>query len=433
MLPNSTNGGIRFIDALFTAASATTVTGLAVVDTSSSFTTFGQTVILMLIQFGGLGMMTFTSFFGIFFKGESSFQNTLFVQDYMGADKTSEAFSFVIKTVVFTLGIEFLGFALLYTSTADTFLNESDHFFFSLFHSISAFCNAGFSTLSAGLYDINIRFNYGLQWVICGLIIAGGIGFPIMFNVYAYLKYFIRKVIRGTFFRQKFITSVWIINLNTRIVLYTTAILLVSGTILFYIFERNGVLLEHDTLWGKITTSFFGSVTPRTAGFNTVDMAALAAPTIIITIFLMWVGASPASTGGGIKTSSIAIAVLNIFSVGRGLNRIDVGKRTLAERSVNRAFAIIMLSVIFISLGTFLLVIFEPDKKPLDLTFEVFSAYCTTGLSVNLTPSLSDASRIVLIVTMFLGRVGTINLIISLLHQVRQTPYQYPSEHIMIN
>ena len=254
-----------------------------------------------------------------------------------------------------------------------------------------------------------------------------------MFNVYAYLKYFIRKVIRGTFFRQKFITSVWIINLNTRIVLYTTAILLVSGSILFYIFERNGVLLEHDTLWGKITTSFFGSVTPRTAGFNTVDMAALAAPTIIITIFLMWVGASPASTGGGIKTSSIAIAVLNIFSVGRGLNRIDVGKRTLAERSVNRAFAIIMLSVIFISLGTFLLVIFEPDKKPLDLTFEVFSAYCTTGLSVNLTPSLSDASRIVLIVTMFLGRVGTINLIISLLHQVRQTPYQYPSEHIMIN
>lgn len=434
MLPNSTtSGGIRFLDALFTAASATTVTGLAVLDTSADFTTFGQTVILMLIQLGGLGMMTFTSFFGIFFKGESSFQNTLFVQDYMGADKTSEAFNFVIKTVVFTLGIEFVGFALLYTSTADTFLNESDHFFFSLFHAISAFCNAGFSTLSAGLYDINIRFNYGLQWVICGLIIAGGIGFPIMFNLYAYLKYFIRKIIRGVLFRQKFITSVWIINLNTRIVFYTTAILLLGGTVLFYIFERNGVLLEHDTLWGKITTSFFGSVTPRTAGFNTVDMSALAAPTILITIFLMWVGASPASTGGGIKTSSIAIAVLNIFSVGRGLNRIDVGKRTLAERSIHRAFAIIMLSVIFISLATFLLVVFEPEKKPLDLTFEVFSAYCTTGLSVNLTSSLSDASRIVLIVTMFLGRVGTINLIVSLLHQIRQTPYQYPSEHIMIN
>jgi potassium uptake TrkH family protein len=434
MLPNSTSsGGIRFLDALFTAASATTVTGLAVLDTSSDFTTFGQTVILMLIQLGGLGMMTFTSFFGIFFKGESSFQNTLFVQDYMGADKTSEAFHFVIKTVVFTLCIEFLGFALLYTCTADTFLNESDHFFFSLFHAISAFCNAGFSTLSAGLYDINIRFNYGLQWVICGLIIAGGIGFPIMFNVYAYLKYAIRKVIRGKFFGQKFLTSVWIINLNTRIVFYTTAILLVSGTVLFFIFERNGVLVEHETLWGKITTSFFGSVTPRTAGFNTVDMSALAAPTLLITIFLMWVGASPASTGGGIKTSSIAIAVLNIFSVGRGLNRIDVGKRTLAERSIHRAFAIIMLSIIFVSLSTFLLVIFEPHKRPIDLAFEAFSAYSTAGLSINLTSSLSDPSRLVLIITMFLGRVGTINLIISLLHQVRQTPYEYPSEHIMIN
>jgi trk system potassium uptake protein len=386
-----------------------------------------------LIQIGGLGMMTFTSFFGIFFKGESSFQNTLFVQDYMGADKTSEAFNFVIKTVFFTLGIEFLGFSLIYICTKDTFLNESDHFFFSLFHAISAFCNAGFSTLSSGLYDVNIRFNYSLQWVVAALIIFGGIGFPIMFNVYAYIKYLIKKFIRRWFYREKFISSVWIINLNTRIVAYTTVILLLAGTILFYIFERHGVLVEHETVMGKVTTSFFGSVTPRTAGFNTVDMTALAAPTIMITMLLMWIGASPASTGGGIKTSSFAIAILNILSVGRGLNRIDVGKRTLAERSIHRAFAIIMLSFVFIGLASFLLMLFEPEKNFLHLAFEVFSAYCTTGLSVNLTSSLSDPSRVVLIITMFMGRVGTLNLIISLLHQIRQTPYQYPSENIMIN
>jgi trk system potassium uptake protein len=434
MLPNSTTSdNIRFIDALFTSASATTVTGLAVLDTSKDFTTFGQTVILILIQIGGLGMMTFTSFFGIFFKGESSFQNTLFVQDYMGADKTSEAFNFVIKTVFFTLGIEFLGFSLIYICTKDTFLNESDHFFFSLFHAISAFCNAGFSTLSSGLYDVNIRFNYSLQWVVAALIIFGGIGFPIMFNVYAYIKYLIKKFIRRWFYREKFISSVWIINLNTRIVAYTTVILLLAGTILFYIFERHGVLVEHETVMGKVTTSFFGSVTPRTAGFNTVDMTALAAPTIMITMLLMWIGASPASTGGGIKTSSFAIAILNILSVGRGLNRIDVGKRTLAERSIHRAFAIIMLSFVFIGLASFLLMLFEPEKNFLHLAFEVFSAYCTTGLSVNLTSSLSDPSRVVLIITMFMGRVGTLNLIISLLHQIRQTPYQYPSENIMIN
>lgn len=434
MLPNSTtSGNIRFIDALFTSASATTVTGLAVLDTSKDFTTFGQTIILILIQIGGLGMMTFTSFFGIFFKGEASFQNTLFVQDYMGADKTSEAFNFVIKTVVFTLGIEFLGFSLIYLCTQDTFLNESDHFFFSLFHAISSFCNAGFSTLSAGLYDINIRFNYSIQWIISMLIIFGGIGFPIMFNIYAYVKYLIQKFIRRWFHREKFTTSVWIINLNTRIVLYTTGLLLIIGTGLIYWFEQNAVLVEHETVWGKISVSFFNSVTPRTAGFNNVDMGMLTQPTILLMMLLMWIGASPASTGGGIKTSSFAISLLNIFSVGTGRDRIDLGKRTLAERSIHRAFSIIVLSFLAIGLATFLLVIFEPEKNFMHLAFEAFSAYGTTGLSINLTGSLSDPSRIVLIVTMFLGRVGTLNLIISLLHQVRQTPYQYPSENIMIN
>ncbi len=433
MLPNSTTrpDGIRFLDALFTSASATTVTGLAVLDTQKDFTTFGQSVILILIQIGGLGMMTFTSFFGVFFKSQSSFQNTLLVQDYVGADKTSEAFKFVVKIVVFTLAIEFIGFLFIFFFTNTGFLKPQDHLFFSVFHAISAFCNAGFSTLSSGLYDINVRFNYGLQLTIAGLIIAGGIGFPIMFNVYAYLKHAITKKIRYWFYRERFVNKAWVINLNTTIVVYTTLILLVVGTVMFYILEKDNTLAEHRTLWGKLVGSFFGGVTPRTAGFNTVDMAALTAPTLLITMLLMWIGGSPASTGGGIKTSSFAVSMLNILSVARGKYRVDLAQRTITEKSIHKAFAIIMLSLMVMGVSTFLLMIFEPEQSLLHLAFEVFSAYCTVGLSVNLTSSLGDASRWVLIITMFLGRVGTLSLIISLLRQVTNMPYHYPKENVM--
>jgi trk system potassium uptake protein len=431
MLPNAANKQITFLEAIFTATSATTVTGLAVLDTQKDFTTFGQTIILILIQIGGLGMMTFTSFFGLFFKGESSFQNTLLVKDYVGAENSNEAFKFVIKIVVFTLAIEFIGFLFLYFFTGTGLVKGDERFFFALFHAISAFCNAGFSTLSSGLYDAGLRHNYGFQLVIAGLIIAGGIGFPIMFNVYAYLKHFIQKKIKLWLYKEKFIYKAWVINLNTATVLYTTIILLIVGTIFFYIFERNGTIAEHTTIWGKFVTAFFGGVTPRTAGFNTVDMGALAAPTLLITMLLMWIGGSPASTAGGIKTTSFAVSFLNIFSLARGKNRIDVARRTIPESSINKAFAVIMLSFMVIGTGSFFLAVFEPDKNFLHLSFEVFSAYCTVGLSVNLTPSLSDSSRIVLIIVMFLGRVGTLNLLISLMRQVLITPYSYPKESIM--
>jgi len=431
MLPNAANKEISFLEALFTATSATTVTGLAVLDTQKDFTGFGQTIILILIQIGGLGMMTFTSFFGLFFKNDSSFQNTFLVKDYVGADNSNEAFKFVVKIIVFTLAIEFIGFLLLYFFSDTGFLRNDDRFFFALFHSISAFCNAGFSTLSSGLYDINLRFNYGFQLVIAGLIIAGGIGFPIMFNVYAYLKHFIKKKIKFWVYKERFINKAWVINLNTATVFYTTTFLLITGTILFYIFEKDRTIAEHTTIWGKFVTSFFGGVTPRTAGFNTVDMGALAAPTLLITMLLMWIGGSPASTAGGIKTTSFAVSFLNIFSLSRGKNRIDVARRTIPESSINKAFAVIMLSFLVIGAGSFLLMIFEPDKNFLHLSFEVFSAYCTVGLSVNLTSSLSDSSRIVLITVMFLGRVGTLNLLISLMRQVVIVPYTYPKESIM--
>lgn len=434
MLPNATHGdNLSFIDALFTAASATTVTGLSVVDIGKEFTLFGQIIILIFIQVGGLGIMTFTSFFGLVFKGEASFQNQIFIQNYMGADKTSEAIGFLTKTIIFTLSIEGLGMLLIYFTTRHSFDMEFDHVFFSVFHSISSFCNAGFSTLSSGLYDVNLRFNYNLQLVIAWLVICGGLGFPIVFNLYAYFKYFIRKKIRSWIYKEKFISKVWVINLNTRIVLYSTAVLLLIGTVLFYVLEYDGVLQEHHGWGAKAMTSFFASVMPRSIGLNTVDLEAFAPYTIIFIMLLMWIGGSPASTAGGIKTSTFAIAMLNIFSVGTDKHRIDLGHRTVSEKSVHRAFAIITLSFMFIGLSSFFLFLFEPDKDPFKLIFEAFSAYCATGLSLNTTSTLTDSSKIVLIITMFLGRVGTMNLIISLLKQIRNTPYKYPDEYIFIN
>ena len=434
MLPNATHGdNLSFIDALFTAASATTVTGLSVVNIGEEFTFFGQIIILIFIQIGGLGIMTFTSFLGLFFKGEGSFRNQLFVQNHTGADKANEAFSFVIKTIVFTLSIEGLGAMLIYLSTQDAFSKEFDHVYFSIFHSISSFCNAGFSTLAEGLYDINIRFNYNLQLIVIWLVISGSLGFPIVFNLYAYLKYFVRKKIRSWVYKEKFISQVWIINLNTRIVLYTTSILLVLGTVVFYLLEHDGTLEEHHGIGAKFVSSFFASVMPRSIGLNTVDLGEVALHTILFIMLLMWIGGSPASTAGGIKTSTIAIAIMNIFSVGTNKHRIDLRHRTVSEKSVHRAFAIITLSFIFIGLSAFSLLYFEKGKEPFPLIFEAFSAYCATGLSLGITSELSDGSKIVLIITMFLGRVGTMNLVISFLRQINSVSYKYPDENIFIN
>jgi Trk-type K+ transport system membrane component len=212
----------------------------------------------------------------------------------------------------------------------------------------------------------------------------------------------------------------------------TTLILIVLGTGSFYIFEYNNSLKEHSG-FGKIVTAFFGGVTPRTAGFNTVDYGSAAFPTIMITILLMWIGASPASTGGGIKTSTFAIATMNIFSIARGKDRLEIYKREVAQSSIRRAFAIISLSLIVIGIATFFLAYFEPDKDIKQLTFEVFSAYSTVGLSMGVTPHLGEGGKLVLICVMFIGRISMLTMLIAIFKQTKQLKYRYPTEEILIN
>jgi len=429
MLPNATHTGISPVDALFTSTSAVCVTGLIVVDTGSFFTLTGQIILLVLIQVGGIGIMTFTSYFSYFFKGRVSYESQLILRDVGTTSKVGEVLSTLKKIILFTFAIEAVGALFIFSSLdASVIPAAGNRIFFSVFHSISGFCNAGFSTLSESLYAPAFRFNYSLHLIIAFLFILGGIGFPIVFNFFLYLKY----AVMNLFLRRKKIYMHWVISINTRIVVVTTLVLLVVGTAGFYILEYNNTLAEHSG-WGKMVTAFFGAATPRTAGFNTIDTSALGSTTLLFVIFLMWVGASPSSTGGGIKTSAFAVGVLNFFSISKGMDRIEAFRREISDMTVRRAFAIIVLSLLVIGLSILLLSFLEPDKGLLSVAFESFSAFSTVGLSMGITSELSVAGKLVLVFTMFIGRVSMLTILIAFLRKVRYLQYRYPSESIYIN
>jgi trk system potassium uptake protein len=432
MLPNATVNGISFIDALFTSTSAVCVTGLAVVDTATYYTHFGHYIIMFLIQIGGLGILTFTSFFSYFFKGESSFENHLVLQDMTSSNKIGEVFKLLKSVLLITFTIEFIGAMLIYSSINPQLIpNIYDRGFFSAFHSVSAFCNAGFSTLTNNLYESGYQYNYFLHLNIITLLVLGGLGFQIVSNTLYYTKYKFLKAI-SPLTKQKIKYRPWIMNLNSRIIVITTFVLIVIGTVLLYITEYNNSLANHEGI-GKWITALFAATTPRTAGFNTVNMATLTDATLMITILLMWIGASPGSTGGGIKTSTFAIAVLNFISLAKGKTRIELFRRQISENTVQRAFAVIFLSLFVIGFGILAILIFDGDKGLMNIAFESFSAYSTVGLSVGITGALTSASKYVLILLMFIGRVSMLSILIALFRKEKYKNYRYPSEDVLIN
>lgn len=433
MLPKATYDGISLLDALFTSTSAVCVTGLIVVDTGTYFTQFGQTIILILIQIGGLGIMTFASYFSYFFRGKSSYENQLMLKDVTNSQKLGEVFTVLKKIVLLTFTIELIGAVFIFFSVQKVLVpGFIDRIFFSIFHSISAFCNAGFSTLENSLYEAEFQFNYSLQLIIMGLFVLGGIGFPLLFNLYRYLVYYFRNKLISLRHPKESVHIPWILNLNSRIVLVTTGILLLAGTVLFYFFEYNNTLAEHST-FGKIVVSLFGAATPRTAGFNSIDTSALNFSTIMIVFILMWIGASPGSTGGGIKTTTFALATLNFFSIARGKDRVEVYRRHISDLSMRRAFAIMALSLAVIGTAVFLIASFDSEMTLLSIAFECFSAYSTVGLSLGITASLSASSKLVIIATMFIGRVSMLTILIAILSRVKHLNYQYPKEEILMN
>lgn len=432
MLPNATVDGISPVNAIFTSTSAVCVTGLIVVDTATTFTPLGKTIILVLIQIGGLGIMTFTALLSYLASGSVSFQSQLALKNMLSSKQMNNVIALVSRIIVVTLFFEFIGMLLIQWSVGkDIGSDNIERIFFSVFHSVSAFCNAGFSTLSNGLYEQPVRFNYSLHLIIAFLVILGGMGFPIVFNFFTFLKEktigLVRKLFRLP--TEKMYTK--ILQVNSKLAMSTSAILLFVGFITYLLFEQENTLAHHPTMWGKIVTSFFGSVTPRTAGFNTVDLTIINMPTVMIYLLLMYIGASPGSTGGGIKTTTASVAFLNLGSIIQGKNRTEVFRTQISEFSINRAFAIIVLSLLILGLGILLIAVNDSDKGLLRIAFEVFSAFSTVGLTLGLTGDLSITSKIVLIFIMFIGRVGALTILVAFVHQAKQLYYRYPSEEII--
>jgi trk system potassium uptake protein len=282
--------------------------------------------------------------------------------------------------------------------------------------------------MTGSLYNTAFRFNYSLHLVFAFLFIIGGLGFPLVYNLYRYMRHYLLNRILKT----RAMHVPWVISMNTRIVMITTLVLLAGGTFFFYILESENTLAPHEGA-GKVITAFFGAATPRSAGFNTVDTSALMLPTLMIVMLLMWIGAGPGSTGAGIKVTTFAVAVMNVVSISRGKDRIEVFGREISNSSVRRAFAVILLSFLMIGISTFLIAIIEEDRELLPVAFECFSAYSTTGLSMGITGDLDGISKLIITFNMFTGRIGMLVVILALLRKVKHLNYRYPEENILIN
>lgn len=428
MMPKAHHGTLTYLDSLFTSVSAVCVTGLTVVDTATVFTTLGKTIILCLIQTGGLGIMTFTGFFGYVFTSASSFRDRMLLKELFSAESMNNLLKLLTKIIMFTFLLEAAGAAIIYNSLSN---DIPDRLLFSVFHSVSAFCNAGFSTLSMNLDSQGIAFNYSLQITVAILIVLGGIGFPVLLGLYSNFKHLSAVIVRKLQARINPIKPERR-NVPARIALYMTIILIFTGAILYYLFESGTSMRDMDN-GRKIMVSLFGSISARTAGFNITDISVWGYPTIFLMIFLMWIGASPGSTGGGIKTTTFALAFTTAWNYLRGRETVRVGNREISNRTVARVLTIIFLSLSVISAGFAVLLITEPGKDPAKLLFECFSAFGTVGLSLADSSTFSDSGKIVDIVLMFIGRVGPLTLLSGFLATSHKRYAGYPEIDIVIN
>ncbi len=433
MLPRTTLvAPLSFVDALFMAASAVCITGLTVTDISTNFSVFGQSIIMILVQIGGLGIMTFTGFFGYFFSGGFSYKNQLMFGEILGENKLNSVISTLLTIIFITLLFEFIGGIFIFMSLdSQQFESVGDRIFFSAFHAISAFCNSGFSILPEGIHHEAYRFNYGFQMCLASIFILGGLGFGTVYNFYTYAQQKLKALVNTLIFRRPYVHKARSFSFNTRFILLCNAIVLVLATVSYFVLEQRHTLTEDSSVVGEWITSFFMANSSRSAGFNSANLNFLAGPTVIMFITLMWIGASPGSTGGGVKVTTVALAILNIFALARGKESIEIYKRKIATESVNKAFAIILLSVLTITFSFILLNFSDADKKLEELLFETVSAYSTCGLSLGITPSLSANGKLIVIFTMFVGRVGPLTLLVAFVKNTKNKSYIYPTEKIL--
>ena len=524
-------GGVNFLDALFTSTSASCVTGLSVISAASDFSIKGQIVILFLIQLGGIGIVSFATFFATFLSQGVGIKQQAIIQNVLSSENLSSARNLLKQVIVLTFIIEFLGSIAIFmtwnkdvefytpqyieakpkiltqidststssdtTTIADTNQaigegglptndggvvdNQTDStqigegglptaggetqtittndttqtdnnevvvasnntstpssdlppnlrvnnslgnkIYYSIFHSISAFCNAGFSLFPDGLYQKGVRSSYILHLVFVLIITFGSLGFSAIQDIFSPKK--MRE-------RLAMPWKQW--SLSTRIAVNMTLFLTILGMIGFYLLERNKPALQDKNLLEALITSLFQSATTRTAGFNTVELglSTPSLPSYIMIIFLMFIGAAPGSTGGGIKTSTFLLLIMSALANIQGKKTVDLGKRQIASDVISRAFSIVAFAIMYNFVCMFILAITQPNAPLMQLFFEQISAFATVGLSTGITSNLTEASKVVIIVSMYIGRVGTLTLALALSKKVISTSYNYPTSHVMV-
>jgi len=414
-------GSASVVDALFTATSAVCVTGLVVVDTGRFYGPFGQVVILILIQLGGLGIMTFSVFFYLLMGRSIGFRDRRIIETTFSQFPTRDIYHLLKSVFVYTMLIEFIGAACLFLVWVKHF-PPLEAIYVSLFHAVSAFCNAGFCLFSDSL--IGFQENIPVNLCITFLIILGGLGFIVLKDLF--------ELRIGSQGRHR-------VSLHSKVVLVTSAVLIGSGTLFIFLIERDNILSAFP-LGKQLLIAYFQSVTSRTAGFNTIPLVGLSNATCFVLILLMFIGASPGSCGGGIKTTNVATLVSLALNRYRGRNRADLFRRTIPPETVARSISIVLASGAAVIIITIFLLITQLGDLShtesrglfLEYIFEAISAFGTVGLSMGVTPELNVVGKLLVVVMMLLGRLGPLTLAFAMGRRVERGGFQFVEENILV-
>ncbi len=408
---SATGQSLGFVNALFTATSAVCVTGLVVVDTGTYFSLFGQMVIICLIQAGGLGIMTMATLMALVMRRKIQLRERLIMQEALNQMTVSGVVRLTQYIILLTFFIEFIGGSILALHWYPEFGAEG--IYFGYWHAISSFCNAGFDLFGNYIGLTNYVDDITVNLTVTTLIILGGIGFTVMFDLWHNRRW------------SKF-------SMHTKLVITTTTVLLVFGTVVIFLLEVNNPNTLGPLSWsGKVLGSYFHSVAARTAGYNTLGIGNLQDATIFFMIILMFIGASPSSTGGGVKTTTIGVLIAAVWALIRGKHDVEMFKRRIPQQVVYKAFSIFFIAATVVIFVTMMMSITE-NASFLRIMFEVVSAFGTVGLSTGITTSLTDYGKVWLIATMFAGRVGPVTLALALALRTRKGVVQYPEGKIII-
>ncbi|MBS5885356.1 MAG: TrkH family potassium uptake protein [Clostridium sp.] len=412
-LPISSRTGepTNFLDAIFTSTSAVCVTGLITLDTSTHWSVFGQTVIITLIEIGGLGFMSFGVLISLILGKKITLRERLVMQEAMNTYSIQGLVKMVKYVLIFTMSVQFFGALLLSTQFVPEY-GIGRGIFYSIFHSISAFCNAGFDLFGTSL--VGYSSNSVVILVISALIIIGGLGFTVLLEIYEFKG--MKKL-----------------SLHSKLVLITTAILVFGGAILMLIFEYNNVdTIANMNIKDKLLNSFFASVTPRTAGFNSISTSGMTLASKFLTIILMFIGGSPGSTAGGLKTVTFGILVLTVICVIKGREDTEVFGRRFTKEIVYKSFTLLFIGVSLVIFSTMILSYTEVGVSFIDLLYETTSAFGTVGITLGLTPNLSSIGKVLIMLMMYFGRVGPLTVMLALTRKRKKSGYKYPEGKILI-